>query len=67
MLILAWCCNTPSTIPLTPFLPGMGKELYLRDAVLLPALRQAQDRRRGCAPLHNPFSARLLVLGHTSL
>ena len=37
-----------------------GKNLYLRDTLRLPALRQAQDRRRGFAPLHSPFFSSLL-------
>ena len=42
--------------------------MYLRDtpsagsgqALRLPALRQAQDRRRGFAPLHTPYLISLL-------
>ena len=36
-------------------LAGKGKKSCLRDTLRLPALRQAQDRRRGFAPLHTPF------------
>ena len=60
---LAGCGKTLSTIPLTPFLPSCqegGKNLYLRDTLRLPALRQAQDRLRGFAPLHSPFFSSLL-------
>ena len=39
------------------------KRLNLRDTLRLPALRQAQDRRRGFAPLHTPLFISLLVLG----
>ena len=35
--------------------------MYLRDTLRLPALRQAQDRRRGFAPLHTPYFISLLV------
>ena len=36
--------------------------MYLRDTLRLPALRQAQDRRRGFAPLHTPYFISLLGL-----
>ena len=38
-----------------------GEILYLRDTLRLPALRQAQDMRRGFAPLHTPFFISRLV------
>ena len=41
--------------PLALFLARKGEKLYLRDTLRLPALQQAQDRRRGFAPLHSPY------------
>ena len=48
-------------MPLSHYLARKGERLYQRDTLRLPALRQAQDRRRGFAPLHTPLFISLLV------
>ena len=44
--------------------PPALEVVFLRDILRLPALRQAQDGRRGFAPLHTPSFISLLVRPH---
>ncbi len=53
--------------PPTPPKEEKKDNLYLRETLTLRALRQAQDRRRGDAPLHTPLRSLDSVSGSTQL